>query len=515
MFFTLLISTVVSTFRIDHTMTIFNDVMRQLDMNYVDTLNYELLTAKAINAMLGEIDPYTIYYPEEKDRDVKMMTTGKYGGIGSLISQRSGDTTLINMVYEGGPAQKSDIHPGDIIVSIDGHVVKGLGVSEVSNLLRGVPGSIVTLELNRQGDCITKSLEREEIHLPSVDYDTVFSDSVGYIGLSEFTEGSSEAFGRALDNLVYKYGAQSLIIDLRGNGGGIVDEAIKIVNLFVDRDVEVVRTRGKRVGTDRIYRTVLSPRYKDLPLVILVDGNTASAAEIVAGSLQDLGRAYLMGERTFGKGLVQNLRPIAFNGHLKVTTAKYYLPSGRCIQAIDYGERQKGNSLHKDSLGGIEPDERVGEASSKLDISYALYMGHMFFDYATYYASVHRTCTIDTLKENANEIIEDFIIYLDSCGFIYETETGKYFAEMLHVAEREDIDSSTVAALRSIEPSLHPSYRDAIYRNKDEVMQFIGAEIISRYSYQRGRAAYLLDFDPAINKAREYLRGRQEYRMLR
>ena len=498
-----------ATYRIDHTISIFNDVMRQLDINYVDTLNYEALTEKAINAMLREIDPYTVYFPKDKDRELKMMTTGKYGGIGSLISQRSKDTTLINMVYADAPAQKAGVLPGDIILSVDGHKVKGLSVSEVSNLLRGVPGSIVTLELNRQGDKITKRFGREEIHLPAVDYDTVFADSIAYIAFSEFTTGSAEAFANTLDNLVYNHGAKALIIDLRGNGGGIVDEAIKIVNLFVESDVEVVRTRGKIASSNRVYKTVLSPRYKDLPLVILVDENSASASEIVAGSLQDLHRAYLIGHRTFGKGLVQNLRPIVYDGHLKVTTSKYYLPSGRCIQAIDYAERQKGKRLHKDTLGGIEPDLCISEDSSKLDITYTLYVGHMFFDYATEYYSLHPVCTIDTLIENTDAIIEDFIGYLERRGFTYETETSKYFADILHMAIQEDIDSATVAALRAIEPSLRPSYREAIYRNKDEVMQFVGAEIISRYTYQRGRAAYLLRSDRTLSKAKEYLQSQK------
>ena len=399
-----------STVRVDECITIFNDVMRQVDVNYVDTLNYEDLTESAINAMLRKIDPYTVYYPKKNDRDLRMLTTGKYGGIGSIIQQRPANkaqlkgkakvskdslwTYAVNP-YEGKPAQRAGVQAGDRILSVDGKTTKGLSVSEVSNNLRGEPGTTVVLELEREGveKPFKVSIVREDIHLEPVSYATILQADtlpypIGYIAFGEFTEGSAQDFSNALDDLYYNHGAKGLVIDLRGNGGGIVDEAMQIVNLFVDRNTTIVETRGKTARSNNTYQTRNNPRYKELPLVVLVDKNSASASEIVSGALQDLHRATLVGQRTFGKGLVQNVRPIAYGGHVKVTTSKYYLPSGRCIQAIDYSERQKGHELKRDTAGGILPDIVLSD-SGKVDITYTLYMNHYFFDYATRYHRLH------------------------------------------------------------------------------------------------------------------------------
>ena len=510
------------TFRVERTMTIFNDVMRQVDMNYVDTLNYEDLTETAINAMLRKIDPYTIYYPKDKDKDLKMMTTGKYGGIGSIISQREvADSTgkkvkhtFITTPYEGKPAQRNDVRAGDRILKVDGVSTDGKAVSEVSNMLRGVPGTRVTLTLERYGEKtpITRTFEREEVHMNAVDYATTmpYTDSLGtehkaaYIAFGEFTTGSSQEFSNTLEKLVYGEGADAFIMDLRGNGGGIVDEAIKIVNLFVDRDIEVVSTKGKIQGSNRSYRTTVNPRYPKMKLIVLVDKNSASASEIVSGCLQDLGRATLIGQRTFGKGLVQNLRPIAYDGHLKVTTSKYYLPSGRCIQAIDYAERQKGNELKKDTAGGILPDI-VMEDSAKVDITYTLYIKNMFFDYATRYHHDHPTIPSPQTFTLTDEEIEDFCTFLDEQKFTYETETSKFYKDMIEMAKNEDIDSITLASLQALEPKLKPSYHEAIQRNIDEVKEFLGGEIVERYYYQRGRAAYHIRFDKQVARALQEL----------
>lgn len=509
-----------ATSRADECITIFNDVMRQVDVNYVDTLNYEALTETAINAMLRKIDPYTVYYPKKNERELRMLTTGKYGGIGSIIQQRSikgknertkakNDSigTFIVNPYEGKPAQRAGLMAGDRILTVDGQKTKGLSVSEVSNNLRGVPGTTVVLEIEREGEKKPFKVEivREDIRLEPVTYSALFaadslSAPVGYIAFSEFTEGSAQDFTNTLDDLYYNQGARRLIIDLRGNGGGMVDEAIKIVNLFVEKGQTVVETKGKTANSNRIYRTMARPRYADLPLVVLVDKNSASASEIVAGALQDMKRAKLVGQRTFGKGLVQNVRNVAYGGHLKVTTSKYYLPSGRCIQAIDYSEQQKGHQLKKDTAGGILPDI-VMDDSSKVDICYTLYVNHYFFDYATRYHRQHDSIAGPKVFTLTDEDIEDFCRFLDERGFRYDTETSKFYADMVKMAKHEDFDSATIAQLEALEPMLKPDFREAIRRNQEEVKEMLGTEIVLRYYYQRGQAAYQLRFDKELKRA--------------
>ncbi|MBO4454125.1 MAG: S41 family peptidase [Paludibacteraceae bacterium] len=507
-----------STTRADECITIFTDVVRQVDVNYVDTLNYEALTETAINAMLRKIDPYTVYYPKKNDRELRMMTTGKYGGIGSIIQQRKlkdGSDEMATYIvnpYEGKPAQRAGLLAGDRILSVDGVATKGLTVSEVSNNLRGVPGTTVVLKIQREG--IAKPFKvdivREDIHLEPVTYSAVFtadslSAPVGYIAFGEFTEGSAQAFSNTLDDLYYNQGARSLIIDLRNNGGGIVDESLQMVNLFVEQGQMVVETKGKTANSNRVYRTRSNPRYKDLPLVILVNKNSASASEIVAGSLQDMKRAKLIGQRTFGKGLVQNVRPVAFGGHVKVTTSKYYLPSGRCIQAIDYSERQKGHELKKDTTGGILPDI-VMDDSTKVDICYSLYVNNYFFDYATRYHRLHERIADPKEFTLTDADIDDFCAYLDERKFKYETETSKFFDDMIKMARHEDIDSATLQRLEALEPMLKPDFREAIRRNIDEVKEMLGEEIVLRYYYQRGQAAYQLRFDEELGRALQELK---------
>ena len=483
-----------STTRASEVIDIFNDVMRQVDVNYVDTLNYEVLTEAAIGAMLRKIDPYTVYYSKKQDKDLRMLTQGKYGGIGSIIQQRDSAIYAVNP-YEGKPAQLAGILAGDKILTVDGKKTKGMNVSEVSNNLRGEPGTTVVLEIEREGveKPFKVSIVREDIHLEPVSYaTTLVADTlpypIGYIAFSEFTEGSAQAFSNALDELYYTQGARALVMDLRGNGGGIVEEALQIVNLFVDRDTKIVETRGKVARSNNVYKTRNNPRYKDLPLVILVDKNSASASEIVSGSLKDLGRATLIGQKTFGKGLVQNVRPVAHGGHVKVTTSKYYLPSDSCIQGV-----------------GIMPDI-VMDDSAKVDICYTLYMNHYFFDVATRYHRLHDSIAALPDFEVTDEMIHDFCAFLDERKFKYGTETSKFFADMIKMAKHEDLDSATIAQLEALEPVLTPDFREAISRNKEEVQHFIGAEIMLRYYFQKGQIAYNLRFDDELKRALKELK---------
>ena len=487
------------TTRIDKNLTIYTDVMRQLDINYVDTLNYDELIKTSINAMLRQVDPYTIYIPESEDDDLRMMTTGKYGGIGAIIMQRDSNV-YVSDPYEHMPAAESGLMAGDRFVKVDDLECHGRTTKEVSDRLRGKPGTTLTITVERDSALITKEIKRREIHLPAVSYATTLNDTVGYILFSEFTTNSAQDFLLALDKMVQNDGIKRLVIDLRGNGGGVIDEAIQIVSFFVPKGTEVVSTKGKVERTCRSYTTQTTPIFPDMPLVVLVDDQSASASEIVAGALQDLNRATIVGQRTFGKGLVQNIRPIAYGGHLKVTTAKYYLPSGRCIQAIDYAERQKGHKLQRDTAGGILPDVVLTD-SQKLDITYNLYRDQLFFDYATRYRRQHDTIAPAAHFALNDEAIEDFCLFLDEKKFTYETETGRYLGELIEMAQQEDLDSTLLAELEAFKPRLTVDYRAAIQRNRKEVERLLGGEIVKRYYYHQGYYAYMIRYDEEIERA--------------
>ena len=489
------------TTRIDKNLTIYTDVMRQLDINYVDTLNYDDLIETSINYMLHKVDPYTMYIPKREDDELRRMTQGKYGGVGSLIMYRDSNV-YVNELYECMPAQQSGLLPGDRFVKVDGMDCEGKNTKDVSDKLRGKPGTTIEIVLERDSQLLTKQVTRRDIHLPAVGYATVLQDSIGYILFNDFTSNSAQELLAALDKMVQSNGIKRLIIDLRGNGGGIIDEAIQIVGFFVPKDTEVVSTKGKTERSNSTYKTQTSPIFPDMPLVVLVNGQSASASEIVAGALQDLKRATIVGERTFGKGLVQNIRPIAYGGHLKVTTSKYYLPSGRCIQAIDYAERQRGHQLHRDTAGGILPDVVLND-SAKLDITYNLYRDHLFFDYANRYYNQHPTIAPATEFQLTDSDLEDFCQFLEEKKFSYETETGRYLGELIKMAKQEDIDSTLLADLEAFKPRLTEDFHTAIQRNREEVEELLGGEIIKRYYYHRGYYAYMLRYDKELKRAIE------------
>lgn len=545
-----------ATSRVDKNLTIYNDVLRQLDMSYPDTLNYDDLVETSIHQMLRKIDPYTIYIPQDKTSDLRLMTTGKYGGIGAMIMQRQDSFpqallkykpknvpkryVVVSEPYEGMPAQLNDVRAGDILIEVDGNNVVGKTTAEVSAMLRGTPRSVVKLQILRPNEDkpFEISFERKEIKLPPVAYygiinntekDKAKSDSakIGYILFSEFTEGSADLFRNAVYEMVEEDKITSLVIDLRNNGGGIIDEAVKIMALFVPKGTEIVSTKGKNKTANRTYKTTLHPSHPDLPLVILVNNNSASAAEIVAGAMQDLDRALLIGNRTYGKGLVQSIRPIAYNNHMKVTTAKYYIPSGRCIQAIDYSKRHQDGSVERvpDSLthefltakgrvvrdgGGIEPDIIMTDDSTKVDITYSLYVNQYFFDYATLYRNTYNTIPPISDFCLTDKGIEHFVDFLRERGFTYQTETSKYLADVLEMARHEDIDSTVLAELTTFKDKLTPSFEEAIYQHKDEVKRMLTEEIIARYYFQRGTIAYSIRTDKLVLRAVEELTKKEE-----
>lgn len=478
------------TTKVDQSLEIINDVMRTLDVSYTDTLDYDKMTTVALNEMLRQVDPYTIYVPKEKNDDFKRMLTGKYAGVGSTIMQR-GDWVYISDPFYGLPAQRAGLRAGDKILSVDGKDCKGKATADVSNMLRGKANTELTVKIEREGEKkpLSFTFKREEIKTPEVDFAGLVTPKTAYISYTDFHEQSSMLIRQKLDSLV-ALGADRLILDLRDNGGGLISEAVKIVSFFVPKGTEVTCTKGKVESNSRSYKTSTHPIYPDMPLVILVNENSASASEITCGSLQDLKRATLVGEKTFGKGLVQNVRPIKYDGQMKVTIARYYLPSGRCIQGT-----------------GIEPNIKV-EDSTKINITYELYTKNMFFDYANEYARKHPTLTrpstmVDVPIQFGDSLLSDFESFLQSQDFSYETETSKYFERVLDFAKQEDLDSTTMAELKNLKVRLETTYHDALWKHRDDVLNLLTAEIVSRYYYQEGKACIRLKDDEVLRRAIE------------
>ncbi len=509
-------------FRINKNLTIYNDVMRQLDLNYVDTLNYDQMVKTSIDAMLGKLDPYTVYLPEDKTEDLQFMTTGAYGGIGAVISQRNGKSYITDP-YEGMPAQRNDVRAGDIILEIDGKSTKGKTLNEVSNMLRGKPHDKIRLKLERYGEKkpIIREFERETIQINPVGYAGIVANGTGYVQLNEFTDKAATEFKAAVNRMVKSDSISALVIDLRDNGGGIIDEAIKIVGYFVPKGTEVVSTKGKITSTERVYKTTTEPIYPDMKLAVLTNRASASASEIVAGAMQDLDRAVLIGERTFGKGLVQNIRPISYDGHLKITTAKYYIPSGRCIQAIDYSHRNEDGSVGRvpDSLthvfhtkngrivrdgGGISPDIDI-KPKEGINITYYIYIQNMHFDFATKYVAEHPTIAPPDKFSISQEDYKAFEDFLEEKKFHYTTETEKFYGQLLELASYEGLDSIARPEFEALKQKLTPDISQALVTYKDDITDLLNMEIIKRYYFQKGEVQYSLRHDKELQKAREIL----------
>ena len=519
------------TFRISKNMTIFNSVLRELDLFYVDTLNYDKMVKGSINQMLEKLDPYTVYMPEEETDDLTFMTTGEYAGIGAMI-MKTGNDVCVSEPYEGMPAQRNGIRAGDILQEIDGQKVTGKSVNDVSTMLKGTPGTTIKLKLKRPGEknIIEKSFVREKIQINPLKYSALVGDKVGYVLLSEFTDRAAIELKAAVNELVRKNQIESLVLDIRNNGGGLIDEAIKIVGYFVPKGTEVVTTKGKNKEADRTYKTPTEPIFPQMKLVILANRASASASEILSGSIQDLDRGVIVGERTFGKGLVQNIRPIGFGGNLKVTTAKYYIPSGRCIQAIDYSHRNEDGSVGHipDSLtsefktrngrkvrdgGGIIPDTLTKD-DRKLNIAYYIFAQNLYFDFVTQYVLNHPTIASPQDFKLSDEDFKAFTDYLISKKFTYTTQSEKYYKELLEMAQYEGLDLRAKEEFTALKAKLVPEISKSLEENKTDIADLLSLEIVKRYYYQKGEIQYSLRTDKDLKVALNLLKPQGKYNVI-
>lgn len=515
-------------FEMSKGLDLYYSVLRELNMFYVDTINPEKLIKSSIDNMLEELDPYTTYIPEADMNDFKFSTTGEYGGIGALIAQRD-DYVIISEPYEGNPAQKSGLKAGDKLVEADGNSLKGKKVSDVSEILKGTPGTSLKLKVERYGEKkpIDIDIEREKITISPVPVYKMLNDEVAYIRLTSFTDKSSKEMLNALLSLKNK-GAQSLVLDLRSNPGGILGEANKIVNLFVPKGQTVVYTEGKVSQWDKVYKATQEPVDTLMPLVVLVNSASASASEIVAGALQDLDRAVILGRRTFGKGLVQATRPLGYKSQLKLTTAKYYIPSGRCIQALDYSHRNEDGSVGKipDTLisefktkagrivkdgGGVMPDKQL-DYSKPGNITYALMRDYCIFDYATKYHTQHPHYENIHDFNFTDDDYNDFKKYIADKDFSYETNSEDALKELKKMAKMESYDELIADELAALEEKLKHDVSKDLDVFKPEISELLRMEIAKRYFYQKGGYEEALKDDEWVTKATELLSNTQEYK---
>ncbi|MBR4065572.1 MAG: S41 family peptidase [Bacteroidaceae bacterium] len=516
-------------FRLARQLSVFNAIVKDLNLFYVDSIMSDKMINKGIDAMLRNLDPYTVYYPEEKSEELKMMTTGKYAGVGSIIRFHTGKkTTVMTEPYEGMPAHKAGLRAGDEIVSIDGVKVEGMSVDSVSDRLRGEAGTKISITVKRPGTKkeLTFKFERESIALPAISYYGLHDGDIGYIVLESFTENCAKEMRHAVVDLK-KQGAKSFIIDLRENGGGLLNEAVDIVNLFVPKGMAVVTTKGKIAQSNETYETRREPIDTESPITVLVNGQTASASEIVAGALQDLDRAVVVGSRTYGKGLVQSTRQVVGGGYLKLTTAKYYIPSGRCVQALDYSHIIDNGTTTRvpDSLtnifhtaagrevrdgGGIRPDiETKPEELSTL--LYELMQDMSMFDFAIDFHLKNSVIAPAAEFAISDDTYKDFTSFLKSRGFKYNLISAKRFAELKKLIEFEGFGEIAKDEIAALEKKLQTNLGHSLEHFSDEIKQMLVIEIVKLYYGQQGAIVAGLRNDPDIKEAVSVLKDTGRY----
>jgi len=515
---------------INKNIDIFNSLLRELDMFYVDSIEVNNLMQGTISNMLTRLDPYTEYYSEENMGDLQFLTTGEYAGIGAIISYKD-EQVIINQPYEGFPADKAGLKAGDAILEIDGEDMREATVKQVSDKLKGIPGTMLKLTIQRPGEKKqrTLSIEREKIEMDPITYADMIEEKIGYFHFGSFTTNSSDRVKETITELKNR-GATSLIMDLRGNGGGILDEAVNVVNLFVPKGEEIVATKGKVKQWDRSYHTQNQPLDEIIPIVVLIDTGSASASEIVAGGLQDLDRAVIVGNRSFGKGLVQTPRDLPYGGNIKITTSKYYIPSGRCIQALDYSHRNPDGSVARvpDSLtnlfktrngrevrdgGGITPDITLPQKTGGT-IAYYLMADYIIFDYVTEWVQQHRTITSPDKFRMSDADYDSFKEYVKSTDFTYDQFSERSLEQLKSMMEFERYMDVAAEEYKALEEKLHPNLDRDLDLFSEDIRSMIESEIVQRYYYKKGVLIHQLSGDKVFDKAVEVLKNPDLYHSL-
>ncbi|MAO71502.1 MAG: peptidase S41 [Flavobacteriales bacterium] len=515
-----------SYFETSKNLEIFTDLYKELDVFYVDDIKPGDLMKTAIDEMLSSLDPYTTYIPESDIEDYRFMTTGQYGGIGAMITKRK-NFVYISEPYEGFPAQKAGLMAGDKLLEINGISAENKTTEEISSILKGQPNTGVSILIERNGKRITKKFNREKITVKSIPYYGLIENCVGYIKLRSFTRNCANEVKSAIIDLKSQQDLKGIILDLRSNPGGLLNESIDIVNLFVAKDEEIVTTKGKIKDWTKTYVSKKSPIDEKTPLIILINSTSASASEIVSGSIQDLDRGIIIGRRSFGKGLVQQTRKLPYNSQLKVTVAKYYIPSGRCIQALDYSNRNEDGSVGKvpDSLtstfttrngrevkdgGGINPDIVINNENVS-DISISLMNKRLIFDFATYFRYKNESIDIVENFEITDEIYNDFISFLSDKDYEYTTATEDALEIFKEITDEEKTSELLEEELSLILKKIRSNKKNDLINNKEEIKKFLSGEIVSRYYYQEGRIKERLKYDKDVQEALRLIENLEEY----
>ncbi len=508
------------SFKLGKWTEIQSSILKELNRSYVDSLPVDRIERAGVDAMLSDLDPYTVYIPEEENEDLRMMINKSYGGIGAIIYKPDlQGNVIINEPYQNSPAVKGGLSCGDEIISIDGESVLGLSSAQCSEKMRGTPGTKVLFKVKKvyTGEIKDIRITRQTIHLPDIEYCGMISPGTGYILQTGFTEGVAEQLRKSIQDLQKSGKLDTLVLDLRGNGGGLLNEAVDIVSIFVPRGSLVVTAKGREKGASYTCRTDKAPLDTKLPLVVLVDSGSASASEIVSGALQDLDRAVIIGTRTFGKGLVQSIRPLPYGGQLKLTTAKYYTPSGRCVQAIDYSHRNEDGSVGHipDSLthefktamgrtvrdgGGITPDIEV-KPHEYSRLTYSLVMNGVVEQYALEYVRNHRSIPATDDFSLSDAEYEEFIEFAKGKTFDYRSSAKTYFDYVRKELQRDGLEEAMSAELDALGKALDMEKEDFLRLKKDEIVPFIEEEIVVRYYYQPDGIKLRLRYDEQLRQA--------------